>query len=435
MSQTAPTVQSSVAEVWYLKDIKFHGKDLRIITQNFNGPCSFIAICNILILRGNITIDPKRDTVSYEFLSQLVAEYLLTTSPDVDVSAALSVMPYTQKGMDLNPLFTSATSFQPSPTTNGAGGELKLFEHVGIPLIHGWLVDPDSPEAAVIQRIKDYDSAVELIAEVDHLTNGKFVVDETLPLSSTSPGDASSPTREWTAAELQKVQDAIVVRRFLEATQSQLTYHGLFHLATSLAPNTPCAIFRNSHLSVLYKYSPSALTSPPTGSENAAGGSSSSSQILSHTPAGAGETEDSDAALYTLVTDQVFLREPSVVWERLEDVDGGWSTFVDSDFVKSSPAGGDFAGQTAEEALRAAEAIANEYQGTVDPNDLALAQQLQAEEEHIARQEHEAYLREQQERQNQEIVQRAQQQQQQEAASRKPEKVKKEKKKGDCVIM
>lgn len=43
------------------------------------------------------------------------------------------------------------------------------------------------------------------------------------------------------------------------------------------------------------------------------------------------------------------------MWERLEDVDGGSSTFVDSDFVKSSPAGGDFAGQTAEEALRAAE--------------------------------------------------------------------------------
>lgn len=36
------------------------------------------------------------------------------------------------------------------------------------------------------------------------------------------------------------------------------------------------------------------------------------------------------------------------VWERLEDVDGGASTFVDSDFIKSSPAGGDFAGRSAE---------------------------------------------------------------------------------------
>jgi hypothetical protein len=284
------------------------------------------------------------------------------------------------EGMDLNPLFTSPTSFRPSPTTIGRGGELKLFEQVGIPLLHGWLVDPESPEAAVIQRIQDYDSAVELIAEVDHLTNGRFVVDEASPPPSSSPGGAASPTREWSAEELQKIQDgklfrsmstavtyliyftAIVIRRFLDTTQSQLTYHGLFHLATSLAPNTPCALFRNSHLSVLYKYSPSALA---TTAVPAPAGSSSSSQILTAAP----ETADPDAALYTLVTDQVFLHEASVVWERLEDVDGGWSTFVDADFVKSSPAGGDFAGQTAEEALRAAEAMANEYQGTVDPNE------------------------------------------------------------------
>ena len=154
-----------------------------------------------------------------------------------------------------------------------------------------------------------------------------------------------------------------MVRRFLDSTQSQLTYHGLFHLASTLPPNTPCALFRNSHLSVLYKHAPSASPSPQPG----AGSSSSEAE-----PSAVSETNTShqeEAALYTLVTDQVFLNEPSVVWERLEDVDGGWSSFVDSDFVRSSPAGGDFAGQTAEEALRAAEAAANQNLGTVDPNE------------------------------------------------------------------
>jgi hypothetical protein len=47
-----------------------------------------------------------------------------------------------------------------------------------------------------------------------------------------------------------------------------------------------------------------------------------------------------------IISDHVFLHEPDVVWERLEDIDGGLSTFVDSDFVRSSPVGGDFAGQT-----------------------------------------------------------------------------------------
>ena len=124
---------------------------------------------------------------------------------------------------------------------------------------------------------------------------------------------------------------ATIVRRFLDNTQSQLTYYGLFHLANSLAPGSLAALFRSSHLSVLYK------------------------------------SKGDEPALYTLVTDQVFLQEPSVVWERLEDIDGGWSTFVDSEFVRASPAGGDFAGQTAEDALRASEMLQNQYNGIVDP--------------------------------------------------------------------
>lgn len=51
-------------------------------------------------------------------------------------------------------------------------------------------------------------------------------------------------------------------------------------------------------------------------------------------------------ALYTLVTDQVFLNEPSVVWERLEDVDQGAAVFVDSAFQRAAPVGGDWAGWT-----------------------------------------------------------------------------------------
>ncbi|CAA7267530.1 unnamed protein product [Cyclocybe aegerita] len=391
MSQ-APTVQSSIAEVWYLKEIKFNGKPYSIITQNFNGPCSFIAICNILILRGNIEIQPpSRKTVSYEFLSNLVAEYLLLTSPDVDVSAALTVMPVTQKGMDLNPLFTSSTSFHPSSPSNG-GGELKLFEHVGIPLVHGWLVDPDSPEGPVMKRVKDYDAAVQLIAEADHLTQGRFVLPDeawgvTEPQAGPSSGSSvASPAKHFGEEDKRKVEDAIVVRQFLDSSQSQLTYYGLFHLATSLPPNTLCALFRNSHLAVLYKHSPSP-------------------------------TEDS--ALYTLVTDHVFLNETAVVWEPLEDVEGG-SSFVDSDFVRSSPAGGDFAGQTAEEMIRAMEG----QLGKVDPRDYQLAQQIAAEEEWRVRQERSYRLQKRQF----DMIQRQQQ-------IEEEKKARKAKKKGDCVIM
>lgn len=124
---------------------------------------------------------------------------------------------------------------------------------------------------------------------------------------------------------------AVQIRHFLDSSWSQFTYHGLFTLSAVLEPGSLVALFRCSHLSVLYK---------------------STTEVDSNGP-----------ALYNLVTDQAFLHEPSVVWERLNDVDFGSSVFVDSDFRKSSPAGGDFAGQTAEDALRVAVAAenANEY--------------------------------------------------------------------------
>jgi hypothetical protein len=77
--------------------------------------------------------------------------------------------------MDLNPVSTDATAFHPLTTVTGASGDLKLFEQVGISFLHGWLVDPDSPESPVFRRVQDYDAAVCVIAEADHLTNGIFV--------------------------------------------------------------------------------------------------------------------------------------------------------------------------------------------------------------------------------------------------------------------
>jgi hypothetical protein len=107
---------------WGLKEIvwppeKWEGQDqraVRIITQNANGPCSFIAICmllpssiiirrltspvgNILILRGAIRITPPdRRSASYEYLSSLVGDYLVNTALGVDIAAVFSILPKTQ---------------------------------------------------------------------------------------------------------------------------------------------------------------------------------------------------------------------------------------------------------------------------------------------------------------------------------------------------
>ncbi|KAI0703830.1 hypothetical protein BC835DRAFT_909494 [Cytidiella melzeri] len=387
---TQDNVRASQEEVWYLKEIIFSPpgsnapQRTKIITQNYNGPCSFIAICNILILRGDIEILPQdRRSVSYEQLAQLLAEHLLKTQTDVDIDSALATMPVTRKGMDLNPLFTGITAFRPAAN----GGELKLFEHAGIKLVHGWLVDPSSPEHQAVSQVKDYDTAVNLVAEADHLSKGQIVPDYDATSSS------SQAELSLSAEDERKIRDAYSIRSFLNSTSSQLTYHGLFALAAELEPGALVALFRNSHLSVLYKSS-----------------------------------NPEDSGLYTLATDQVFLREPSIVWERLEDVDGGWSTFVDSDFVRATPVGGDYAGETAQSTLEAIEGDLGAL--TLEERaDLQLAHQLQTEEnQRVNAIEAARYQR---------LAEQGQQQMLDEMAKQAEEGRKKERKakKGDCVVM
>jgi ubiquitin carboxyl-terminal hydrolase MINDY-1/2 len=75
----------------------------------------------------------------------------------------LADAPLLNGGMDLNPIFTSSTVFHPATT----GGE---FTSTGISLVHGWLVNPTSPEHAAILHVRDYDAVMNLIVEANVLT-------------------------------------------------------------------------------------------------------------------------------------------------------------------------------------------------------------------------------------------------------------------------
>jgi hypothetical protein len=102
------------------------------------------------------------------------------------------------EGMDLNPVFTSATSFKPA----GDAGELKLFELTGINLVHGWLVDPGSPEFDVLSRYENYDAAVNVLVHADHLTRGQLV-----RASEDFEGVITDVGGYWLPEERRKVED------------------------------------------------------------------------------------------------------------------------------------------------------------------------------------------------------------------------------------
>lgn len=105
--------------------------------------------------------------------------------------------------MDLNPVFSSATAFRPATT----GGELALFASAGITLVHGWLVDPESPEYAAVSRVGDYDSAVNLIVEADVLTRGLLVGGGEGEDGHGHEAGPSSPNINLTSVEMRKVED------------------------------------------------------------------------------------------------------------------------------------------------------------------------------------------------------------------------------------
>ena len=66
------------------------------------------------------------------------------------------------------------------------------------------------------------------------------------------PAPVLSP--EQVAANEKLLLDAAHVEEFLEASRSQLTYHGLFELMRVVKPNALCAFFRNCHFGVLHNH-------------------------------------------------------------------------------------------------------------------------------------------------------------------------------------
>ncbi len=107
--------------------------------------------------------------------------------------------------MDLNPVFTSPFKFNPS----GDGRELQLFDQTNMKLVHGWLVDPDSTEAEAVTSVQDYDNATILIAEADHLANGRLVLNEKdlFPQAGSSAGPSrSNGHTAWTEDQRKKVE-------------------------------------------------------------------------------------------------------------------------------------------------------------------------------------------------------------------------------------
>ncbi|GAA5859372.1 hypothetical protein JCM8547_002004 [Rhodosporidiobolus lusitaniae] len=358
---------------------------VKVICQNRNGPCSLIALCNILVLRNDLTIAPGRESVSYSYLSNLLADYFLRVTsspssataastsitgeadpePDLSLEAALSILPKTRYGLDLNPSFSRIDAFSPlssssSPLTTSTpqqAPELSLFALARVPLLHGWLSDPSLPEeeAKVLAECGDYDKAVEMVVAGNELAGERGLELREEELGEEELVREVERRSGWSEEEQEVVRRATIVDSFLRSSPTQLTYPGLFALSSTplLPPSGLAALFRNSHLSVLFR-----RPSLPSGSSSTA------------------------PELFTLVTDASFKDEGEVVWESLGDVDGSASEFWDAGLRRARMRGGDWVGGGGRRRVRDGEGEGRERVEMAEAGgDLALAQQLQAEED------------------------------------------------------
>jgi ubiquitin carboxyl-terminal hydrolase MINDY-1/2 len=394
-------------DTWFdLKAIEFFGRQCVILCQNENGPCPLLAIANVLILQNAIFVHPDKRCIALNELIEIVANAFVekdaSRSHESDVrkdsrqhqlNSVLNIIPNMARGLDLNVLFSGVNAFEFTE-------EISVFDALDIPLLHGWVLDPqDMVTSSVIKtndsynhlmfKLVEYRSIQERVTSCSRKFESESKTDSTAnsapkeksnvdliefssspdpivpsglqtsesweAVSATENTDSSPyviiPTGQGTvvtnpstqsknvpalkdgelstAAALTSVVDAShggsegiassqtavlaadsffppappavenrkdlspedielckegeVIEAFLASTAAQLTYIGLAALHQILQERQLAVFFRNNHFSTIFR---------------------------------------NNGKLYLLVTDMGYQNVESVVWERLDDIDG-----------------------------------------------------------------------------------------------------------------
>ncbi|XP_050993182.1 ubiquitin carboxyl-terminal hydrolase MINDY-1 isoform X2 [Labeo rohita] len=220
--------EPSMPAYYFVKWITWKEKKTAIITQSENGPCPLIAIMNILLLRWKVKLPAQTEVVTTEELMAHLGECVLSIKPrekaegmelnfQQNMSDAMAVLPKLSTGLDVNVRFTGVSDFEYTP-------ECIVFDLLDIPLYHGWLVDPQSPEVVSAVGKLSYNQLVEKIIDFKHSTDSS------------------------------QVSEGLIAEQFLESTATQLSYHGLCELNTTAKEGELSVFFRNNHFSTMIKH-------------------------------------------------------------------------------------------------------------------------------------------------------------------------------------
>ncbi|XP_062234132.1 uncharacterized protein LOC133931289 isoform X2 [Phragmites australis] len=186
--QPAPDAEPS--EVMHrTRAVDFLGRRTPIVYQNDNGPCPLLAICNVLLLKNVISLNPDAGEVSQQKLLSLVAERLIDSNSSVqgkdeeyvrnreqNVADAIDLLPRLTTGIDVNVMFREIYDFEFTR-------ERAIFDLLDIPLYHGWIMDPQDTETATAIGSKSYNVLAAGLAEFKSgkpIEESKHVEEETV---------------------------------------------------------------------------------------------------------------------------------------------------------------------------------------------------------------------------------------------------------------
>jgi hypothetical protein len=256
----------------------YNGFDAAYLLQGANGPCPIVALCNVLLLKGVLSLPNNSEKVSFEYLVDSVANIMIDKNNTADadetlrstLESSVQLLSSLNRGLDVNVSFTSVEGFEYTP-------EMSIFDLVDVRVYHGWIVSEEDFSAYPYVSQLTYDQAVEKVAAY-----------EEVKAHALKCGDFDS------AIEGKKdvVEEGEAIAKWLESTKSQLTSDGLIQLHTTLQDGDIGVLFRNNHFSVIHKR------------EN---------------------------HLFSLVTDIGFRRTSNAMWESLDQLNGD-ALYLDSSF-------------------------------------------------------------------------------------------------------
>eukprot|EP00980_Cylindrotheca_fusiformis_P009989 scaffold2212_cov143-Cylindrotheca_fusiformis.AAC.7 len=251
-----------------------------ILLQNENGPCPLLAAANVLLLKGSISLPSNTISAGVVTIDQLVnvlAEKILTntSASDHHIQEVMQVFPTLQFGMDVNPKFTAG------PTGVEYTLGLNAFDLLNIELVHGWLIDPQSPEYTLIGD-RTYNQLINAVIEGNDAS------------AALQTGDVERIKRDELST---KANEGSIIHEFLESSGHQLTQYGLTVLYEYMKDGQMAVFFRNNHFNTLTKH---------------------------------------EGHLYLLVTDIGYASVGNIVWEKLDMINGD-TEYVGQEFLPPPP--------------------------------------------------------------------------------------------------